>query len=89
MGFLTVSHGNVVISALKPGPEGSATLRVYEAGGKSADVVKITFAATPMEGYDANLVEETGRKLDVSDGLRFNLRAYEIKTFKLQFGKSK
>ena len=51
--------------------------------------MKITFAATPMEGYDANLVEETGRKLDVSDGLRFNLRADEIKTFKLQFGKSK
>ena len=39
--------------------------------------------------YDANLVEETGRKLDVSDGLRFNPRVYEIKTFKLQFGKSK
>src|ERR1700694_5780299 len=26
---------------------------------------------------------------DVSDGLRFNRRSYEIKTFKLQFGKSK
>jgi hypothetical protein len=26
---------------------------------------------------------------DVSYGLRFNPRAYEIKTFKLQFGKSK
>jgi alpha-mannosidase len=88
-GFLTVSHGNVVTSALKPGPEGRAILRVYEAGGKSADGVKITFAATPVAGYDANLVEETGRKLDVSDGLRFSLRAYEIKTFKLQFGKSK
>jgi len=53
--------------------------RVYEAGGKTSEGVKITFAATPVEDYDANLIEEAGR----------NLRAYEIKTFKLQFGKSK
>jgi alpha-mannosidase len=88
-GFLTVSHGNVVTSALKPGPDGSAILRVYEAVGKSIDGVKITFSAAPVAAYDANLIEQAGAKLDVSDGLRFNLRAYEIKTFKLQFGKSK
>jgi alpha-mannosidase len=77
----------VVTSALKPGPDGSAILRVYEAGGKSVDGVKITFSAAPVAAYDANLIEQAGAKLDVSDGLRFNLRAYEIKTFKLQFGR--
>ena len=51
--------------------------------------MKITFSAAPVAAYDANLIEQAGAKLDVSDGLRFNLRAYEIKTFKLQFGKSK
>src|SRR5262249_32671295 len=88
-GFLTVSHADVITSALKPGPDGSAILRVYEAGGKSAEDVRVTFAAAPVAAYDSNLIEETGRKLDVSTGLRFNLRAYEIKTFRLQFGKSK
>src|SRR5439155_6714483 len=84
-GFLTVSHKNVVTSALKPGPDGSAILRVYEAGGKSASGVKIDFAGVVEAGYDSNLIEETGRKLDVRAGLDFDLRPYEIKTFKLQF----
>jgi alpha-mannosidase len=79
----------VVTSALKPGPDGSAILRVYEAGGKSSEGVRITFATAPVAAYEANLIEQAGGKLDASDGLKFNLRAYEIKTFKLQFGKNK
>jgi alpha-mannosidase len=87
--FLTVSHQNVVTSALKPGLDGSAVLRVYEAGGKAASGVKIAFAAAAEAGYESNLIEETGRKLDVSGGLQFDLRPYEIKTFKLQFKRAK
>ena len=34
-GFLEVSHLNVVTSALKPGPDGSVILRVYEASGRA------------------------------------------------------
>ena len=85
MGIADVSAPNVVVSALKPGPDGSAILRVYEASGKSTSGVKIAFTSGAEAAWDSNLMEETGRKLDASDGLRFDLRAYEIKTFKVQF----
>jgi alpha-mannosidase len=88
-GFLNVSHPNVATSALKPGPDGSAILRVYEATGKGASGVKVSFASSPESGYESNLMEDAGRKLDVSSGLQFDLRPYEIKTFRLQFKRSK
>ncbi len=84
-GFLKISHSNVVTSALKPGRDGSAILRVYEASGKNTSGVKVTFTSAPESGYESNLIEDTGRKLDVSSGLQFDLRSYEIKTFRLQF----
>jgi alpha-mannosidase len=88
-GFLKVSHANVVTSALKPGRDNSAILRVYEASGKASSGVKVSFAAAPEAAWESNLIEDTGRKLDLSGGLAFDLRAYEIKTFKLQFRKTK
>jgi alpha-mannosidase len=87
-GFLKVSHANVAVSALKPGPDGSAILRVYEAGGKSATGVKITFASAPQEAYEANLIEEAERKLDAGSGLSFDVHPYQIRTFKLQFNRA-
>ena len=33
-GFLEIAPQNVVVSALKPGPEGTAVLRIYEAAGQ-------------------------------------------------------
>jgi alpha-mannosidase len=85
--FLSVSANNVITSALKPGqePDGSAILRVYEAGGKAARGVKVVFAAPVAAAYESNLIEQTGPKLNVADGLAFDLRPFEIKTFKLQF----
>jgi alpha-mannosidase len=84
-GLLEVSEPNVVVSALKPGQEGSVILRVYEASGKSSAGVKVRIQAPVTTAHECNLIEDTGRKLEVNnDTLQFDLRPFEIKTFKLQ-----
>jgi len=84
-GLLEVSESNVVVSALKPGPQGTVILRVYEGGGKSSPGVKVKIQTKVAAANEANLVEDTGRKLEANnDTLQFDLRPYEIKTFKLQ-----
>jgi alpha-mannosidase len=84
-GLLEVSEPNVVVSALKPGPQGSAILRIYEAGGKSCSGVKVKMQTKVAAAHESNLIENTGPKLEVAnDTLQFDLRPYEIKTFKLQ-----
>ena len=49
--------------------------------------MKVSVAAAPEAAWESNLIDDSGRKLDVSGDLGFDLRAYEIKTFKLQFRK--
>ena len=85
-GLLEVSHPNVVVSALKPGRDGSAILRVYEAEGRAAAAVKIKLHARIKSAYESNLMEDSGRRLATSnDTLEFALGPFKIKTFKLQF----
>lgn len=83
-GFLTVSHPNVVTSALKPGPDGSAILRVYEAAGRNTRGIRIAFAPALEAVSESSLTENAGRNVGVSDGVLLDLRAYEIKTYKLK-----
>ena len=84
-GLLEISESNVVASALKPGPKGSIILRVYEASGKSSPGVKVKIQTKVLTANESNLMEDTGRKLEVNnDTFQFDLRPYEIKTFKLQ-----
>ncbi|MFH1264354.1 MAG: glycoside hydrolase family 38 C-terminal domain-containing protein, partial [Planctomycetota bacterium] len=83
-GLLETSHANVVLSALKPGHEGTAILRVYEAAGQPAPAVTIKFRAEIASASEANLMEDPGRKLEVTDNtLKFDLGPFEIKTFQL------
>ena len=49
-GLLEVSSPNVVVSALKPGRDGTAVLRVYEATGRPAPDLKIAFNARVARG---------------------------------------
>jgi alpha-mannosidase len=89
-GLLEVSQPNVVVSALKPGPEGSAVLRVYEASGQSTLGVKITLHAPVDSAVEANLIEQPAGKMSVQDNsLKFDLRPFEIKTFELRLGASR
>jgi len=89
-GLLEVSQPNVVVSTLKPGREGSAVLRVYEASGQSTPGVRIKLAAELQSAFDANLLEQSAGKLQVQDNsLQFDLGSFQIKTFQLRLGASR
>jgi alpha-mannosidase len=82
-GFLKITPQNVVLSALKPGPGGTAVLRIYEATGTPTKAsVRLSAQVTAAE--EVNLLEDSGRELTVVDNsLQLELRAFEIKTVKL------
>jgi alpha-mannosidase len=83
-GLLEVTPRNVVVSALKPGADGTAVLRVYEAAGRASSV-KIRLSAQVFAAEEVNLMEDPGRNLPVADrSLQFDLRPFEIKTIKLR-----
>jgi alpha-mannosidase len=84
-GLLEVSQNNVVVSAFKPGAGGTVVLRVYEAAGRRTESVRIKLNAAIASAADANLMEDFRGEIPLTDGaLQFNLRPYEIKTFKLR-----
>jgi alpha-mannosidase len=84
-GLLEVSPGNVVVSAVKPAKDGSTIIRVYEAGGRDTPGAALSINGKVLSAHEANLVEDTGPKLKVEKNvLRFDLRRFEIKTFKVR-----
>jgi len=89
-GLLEVSHSNVVLTALKPGPGNSTMLRVYEAAGQATPAVKIRLRARVTAANESNLLEDSGPKLKVqSDTVQFDLHPFEIKTIKLRLDRQK
>jgi len=84
-GLAEISPASVVLSALKPGADGSAVIRVYEANGQSVKGATIRFQSGALQASEVNLLEEPIRKMvPEGDTLTFDLRPYEIKTFKLE-----
>ena len=85
-GLLEVTPSDVVVSALKPGRDGSAILRVYEATDRPAKNVAIQFGGRLASACECNLLEDPGAPQGVENNtLRFDLRGFEIKTFELRF----
>ncbi len=83
-GLLDVSAPNVIVSALKPGPGGSAVLRVYEASGKQTHAT-VRMSAHVLGAQEVNLMEDPGTDLAVTnDTLELDMRPFEIKTIKLR-----
>ncbi len=83
-GLLEVSAPNVVTSALKSGQGGSVVLRVYDAGGKRTEDVRIKLQPGVASASEVNLMEDAIRKMDIQDNsLVFDLGPYQIRTFKL------
>ena len=77
------SGDDVVTSALKSSADGSVVLRVYEAAGIPSEA-KASWSGTLTQVHEANLIEDAGASVDVQhDSFKFDLRPYEIKTFKL------
>jgi alpha-mannosidase len=88
-GLLEVSYPNVVTASLKQGRDGMTFLRVYEATGKACTGVKVKLNAKIGSAYEANLIEDLGRKVDTpNETLQFDLAPYQIKTFALQLVKT-
>ena len=86
-GMLDVSQDNVVTSALKPGKDGTTVIRVYEAAGSPEKAVRLTFHSAISQAHEANLVEDSGTELNTDrNGFTFDLRPFEIKTFRLTVG---
>ncbi len=82
-GMLEVSADNVVTSALKPGRNGTTILRVYEAGGRPAQSVRVRIRTGLADAHEANLIEDAGAAITSSgDSLTFDLRPFEIRTFR-------
>ena len=89
-GMVEISAPNVVLTAFKPGPSRTTILRVYEASGKATQGVRIKLHAGITTAYEANLLEDSGRKLKVQNNtVQFDLHPFEIKTIKLQLAPSK
>jgi alpha-mannosidase len=83
-GFLDVAPLNVVVSAMKPGADGAAVLRLYEAEGRPTSA---TIRLTPqiVGAEEVNLMEDPGRKLAAAgNAVQLDFRPCEIKTIKLQ-----
>jgi len=84
-GLLDISAEDVVASALKPGRDGTAVLRVYEAGGQAARGVRVQFHFPVTDAHEANLIEDNGAAIGASgDVLSFDLKPFEIRTFKFR-----
>jgi alpha-mannosidase len=83
-GLLEVSHPNVVVSALQPGRDGSALLRVYEAAGQPAPGVKVKLQAKVASARAVNLMDDPGVEIQVDDGVSLDLHPFEIKTIRLR-----
>ncbi len=84
-GLFSISHPNVVVSAVKNGPEGSVIVRLYEASGLATDDIRVDWNTTVRSAHMANLIEDPLSPAQAADNaLRFDLGPYEIKTFRLQ-----
>ncbi|HZK21300.1 MAG TPA: glycoside hydrolase family 38 C-terminal domain-containing protein [Oscillospiraceae bacterium] len=82
--FLSVSHNNVIIDALKKAEdENGFILRVYEAEGKMVNTeVKTCFSHFDL--YECNMMEEENALIKENTSLlEFNIRPFEVKTFRL------
>ncbi len=78
--FLTFNADNLVVSALKKGPQdGSVILRVFESGGKPAST-PVEFLGTNRSFQPVNMLEEsTGQKQQQS----LSAKPWEISTIQI------
>jgi alpha-mannosidase len=81
-GMIDVAGDTVVTSALKPGRDGTAVIRLYEAAGRPAQRVRVKLNSRIEQVHEANLIEDVATAISAHDsGFTFDLRPYEIKTF--------
>jgi len=88
-GLVEITPPNVVTSAFKMGEDAGLILRVYEAAGKAAPGVKIKLPHGSWTATEVNLIERPLHDTKIlSDSLTFDLRPFEIKTFRIELPKA-
>jgi alpha-mannosidase len=87
-GFLDLSNGDVVLSALMPAEDGKGLIvRLYEAAGRPVEGARLHFTSSVGAVSEVNLMEDPLASMGVdNNSLHFNLRPFEIKTFRVQLG---
>ena len=84
-GLIAVNSPSAVLSALKHSRDGSVVARIYEASGQPVSEATAQWGLGISEVHAANLIEDSGANIDASGQVfRFDLKPYEIKTFKLK-----
>jgi len=84
-GLVEITPPDVVASALKMGEDKGLILRVYEAAGKAAPGVKIKLPHGPWTASEVNLIEQPVHDVNTrNNSLTFDLRPFEIKTFRIE-----
>lgn len=84
-GMLEVSKPNVVLSALKPGRDGSVVVRVFEATGQATAGASINFAAAVKSAEQVDALEDAqGPVKFEKDAVSFDLHPFEIKAVRVQ-----
>ena len=82
-GYLEVTPGNLVVSALKPSREATAVLRVYEAAGQATPVARVRLPAGTQRVEEVDLMEDPISELRASDGVvELGLGPFEIRTLR-------
>jgi len=85
-GFLKVNRSNVVIDWIKKAEDSYAlVVRLYESHGARGPV-KLNFTHPVIYATECDLLEENDQKVDTEENtLRFDIKPWEIKTFKIRF----
>lgn len=85
-GLVEISKPNAVLSALKPARDGSTILRVFETTGVATPAVHLKLLRTVVKAEEVNLMEDSLHDMAVAgDAFEFDLKPFEIKTFKVRF----
>jgi alpha-mannosidase len=83
--MLSVSNSNVVVTAVTPGRDNAAIVRLYEAAGQPSPAVALTFANQITSAAEVNLMED--HMADIKpDGksLKVDLSPFQIKTLSVR-----
>ncbi len=84
--LLEISDPAVVLTAVRPGADGTTIVRLYEAAGKNKEAVSLKFTRPVKEITEVNLIEDPIEKLKpAGNSVSFALRGFEIKTFRVSW----
>lgn len=88
LSYATVSNESVIVRAIKHSEDGKddVIIRVNEVNGKSHRNVMIKLFKEIGKAEEVNGVEETIRKINIENGgIKFGIKPFEVKTFRLKY----